>query len=113
MATDPFHTFASSVRSSLSSAQTLSRSYLDIVASHSPSSSQVITAHDRLADAIEALKADIDDVQQSVAVVRRSPERFQVSPQELASREALLAECQRELEVSRRSNPRASLPKAG
>ncbi|CAO1626294.1 unnamed protein product [Parajaminaea phylloscopi] len=97
MATDPFHTFASSVRSSLSEAQTLSRSYYDIAAAHPASSSQVITAHDRLADAIEALKADLDDVRQSVAVVRSAPERFGVDSPELARREALLTDCEREL----------------
>lgn len=92
MSTDPFHTFQSTVESSLRSAQDLSRAYLA-----SPPSQQQ-TAHDRLLDAIDALKQDLEDVRQSVNVVRRSPERFGVGEMELQKREGFLSQCEAQVE---------------
>lgn len=112
MASDPFHTFASTVRSSLTAARDLSAQYTSLIASASststssslrrpPPSSEddVLLAHDRLNDALEALKQDVDDVRQSVAVVRRSPERFAVDEAELGRREEFLRMCQEEVKV--------------
>lgn len=105
MASDPFHTFAASVRSSLTSARTLSHSYREAAASSSSSSSSrssidLIPLRDRLEDAIEALRSDLDDVRQSVQVVQKSPERFGVDEGELRQRQRFLSECEKEMEVS-------------
>lgn len=112
MSRDPYHDFASDLKSSLSSAQSLSQSYRQLVsqsASQSQSSAssssayntgEVESAHDRLSDAIEGLRQDVEDVKQSVLVVERSgPERFGVSPDELKSRKAFVAECEAEIKV--------------
>lgn len=105
MASDPFHTFAASVRSSLTSARTLSQSYREAAASSASSSSSrssidLIPLRDRLEDAIEALRSDLDDVRQSVQVVQKSPERFGVDEGELRQRQRFLNECEKEMEVS-------------
>lgn len=92
MSQDPFHTFASSVRSSLSSAQAL--------LSQSPSSyadHDSLTAQDRLADAIEALRSDLADVRQSVEVVQSNPQRFGVDEGELERRKGFLRECEEQM----------------
>lgn len=109
MSRDPYHDFASDLKSSLSSARSLSQSYRQLVSrsqAHASSSSSatnsgnVESAHDRLSDAIEGLRQDVEDVKQSVLVVERSgPERFGVSPEELRSRKAFVAECEAEVKV--------------
>lgn len=102
MATDPFHTFASTVRSSLAATRELSSTYTSLASSSSAAagSSELITAQDRLNDALEALQQDVEDVRQSVAVVKRSPERFGVDVGELRKREEFLRVCEAEVEVS-------------
>lgn len=98
MASDPFYTFSAALTSSLASARQLSTAYANLLASSGSSSSpQLITAHDRLNDALEALNQDVEDVQQSVSVVRRSPERFGVDSQELKRREEFLRQCERDV----------------
>lgn len=111
MSRDPYHDFASDLKSSLSSARSLSQSYRQLVsrsASQSQASSsssahnqaELESAYDRLSDAIEGLRQDVEDVKQSVLVVERSgPERFGVTPEELASRKAFVAECEAEVKV--------------
>ncbi|GAC96495.1 hypothetical protein PHSY_004075 [Pseudozyma hubeiensis SY62] len=109
MSRDPYHDFASDLKSSLSSARSLSQSYRQLVSrsqAHASSSSSatnsgdVESAHDRLSDAIEGLRQDVEDVKQSVLVVERSgPERFGVSPEELRSRKAFVAECEAEVKA--------------
>ncbi len=88
MSRDPYHDFASDLKSSLSSARfalaivssTFSRSASQSQASSSSSAhnqAELESAHDRLSDAIEGLRQDVEDVKQSVLVVERSgPERF-------------------------------------
>lgn len=111
MSRDPYHDFASDLKASLSSARSLSQSYQQLVTrstthSHASSSSSLHTpgeiqsAYDRLSDAIEGLRQDVEDVKQSVLVVERSgPERFGVTPEELQSRKAFVAECEAEVKV--------------
>lgn len=110
MSRDPYHDFASDLKNSLSSARSLSQSYQQLISSQASSSgpstsnrhgsSEVDSAHDRLSDAIEGLRQDVEDVKQSVAVVERSgPERFGVTPEELQSRKAFVAECEAEIKV--------------
>ncbi|KAJ9478462.1 t-SNARE coiled-coil homology domain-containing protein [Pseudozyma hubeiensis] len=109
MSRDPYHDFASDLKSSLSSARSLSQSYRQLVSrsqTHASSSSSatnsgdVESAHDRLSDAIEGLRQDVEDVKQSVLVVERSgPERFGVSPEELRSRKAFVSECEAEIKA--------------
>ncbi|PWN18261.1 hypothetical protein BCV69DRAFT_80086 [Microstroma glucosiphilum] len=107
MATDPFHTFASTVRSSLAATRELSETYNSLASASSSSaaagSSELITAQDRLNDALEALQQDVEDVRQSVAVVKRSPERFGVDVGELRKREEFLRVCEAEVEKLQRS----------
>ncbi|KAI3478420.1 hypothetical protein L1887_59627 [Cichorium endivia] len=63
-------------------------------------SSEIDSAHDRLSDAIEGLRQDVEDVKQSVAVVERSgPERFGVTPDELRRRKAFVEECEAEIKA--------------
>lgn len=108
MATDPFHTFASTVRSSLAATRELSSTYTSLAFSSSSAaagSSELITAQDRLNDALEALQQDVEDVRQSIAVVKRSPERFGVDVGELRKREEFLRVCEAEVEVSTAGRP--------
>lgn len=111
MSRDPYHDFASDLKSSLSSARSLSQSYRQLLSSqasasssssgHATSSSEVDSAYDRLSDAIEGLRQDVEDVKQSVLVVERSgPERFGVTPEELNKRKGFVAECESEINVS-------------
>ncbi|EST07466.1 Target SNARE coiled-coil domain protein [Kalmanozyma brasiliensis GHG001] len=109
MSRDPYHDFASDLKSSLSSARSLSESYRQLIArttsqsqasSSSNSQAEVESAHDRLSDAIEGLRQDVEDVKQSVLVVERSgPERFGVTPEELNNRKAFVAECEAEVKA--------------
>lgn len=108
MSRDPYHDFASDLKASLSSARSLSQSYRQLVArsnsqsqaSTSSSAGDIESAYDRLSDAIEGLRQDVEDVKQSVLVVERSgPERFGVTPQELKNRKAFVAECEAEVKV--------------
>lgn len=100
MASDPYHTFASDLRSSLRSAQDLGQSYQDLRRSVSPSSPSLREAHDRLLDALEALQGDVADVKESVDVVERSgPERFGVAQEELEERRRFVKSCTEELRV--------------
>lgn len=109
MSRDPYHDFASDLKASLSSARSLSHSYRQLIArstsqsqasSSSNSQAEAQSAHDRLSDAIEGLRQDVEDVKQSVLVVERSgPERFGVTPEELSSRKAFVAECEAEVKV--------------
>ena len=109
MSRDPYHDFASDLKSSLASARSLSQSYRQLLSqsqtlssSGSTHSSDIDSAHDRLSDAIEGLRQDVEDVKQSVLVVERSgPERFGVTPEELKSRKAFVAECEAEVKVRR------------
>ncbi len=105
--------FASDLKSSLASARSLSESYRQLVARSAASSasgaggsssrrtsSEIDSAHDRLSDAIEGLRQDVEDVKQSVAVVERSgPERFGVTPDELRRRKAFVEECEAEIKA--------------
>lgn len=109
MSRDPYHDFASDLRASLSSARSLCQVYQDQIgqaSSQSGSSSRrastdVGSAHDRLCDAIEGLRQDVEDVKQSVLVVERSgAERFGVSPDELVRRKKFVEECEAEIKVS-------------
>ncbi|GAC76445.1 sodium/hydrogen exchanger protein [Moesziomyces antarcticus T-34] len=113
MSRDPYHDFASDLKSSLASARSLSESYRQLVARSAASSasgaggsssrrtsSEIDSAHDRLSDAIEGLRQDVEDVKQSVAVVERSgPERFGVTPDELRRRKAFVEECEAEIKA--------------
>ncbi|PWN30949.1 hypothetical protein BDZ90DRAFT_29546 [Jaminaea rosea] len=92
MSQDPFHTFSSSLRSSLSSAHALSQSYTS-----ARTSSDHLTAHDRLADAIEALRSDVADVRQSVNVVQSNPARFGVDESEVDRRKEFLRDCEEQM----------------
>ena len=108
MSRDPYHDFASDLKSSLSSARSLSQSYRQLLQSSSStarasssSGGEVDSAYDRLSDAIEGLRQDVEDVKQSVLVVERSgPERFGVTPEELKRRKEFVAECEAEIDVS-------------
>ncbi|EPQ31759.1 uncharacterized protein PFL1_01091 [Pseudozyma flocculosa PF-1] len=112
MSRDPYHDFAADLRTSLASARSLSQTYTQLLSSSSSSSSSsqssargrpkrsddLQSAHDRLADALEGLRQDVEDVKQSVQVVERSgPERFGVSPDELHSRKRFVRECEDEI----------------
>lgn len=109
MSRDPYHDFASDLTSSLSSARSLSQTYRQLVSQSQSSSSASWSAHnaseldstyDRLSDAIEGLRQDVEDVKQSVLVVERSgPERFGVTPEELKKRKEFVAECEAEVKV--------------
>jgi syntaxin 6 len=58
------------------------------------------SSYDRLSDAIEGLRQDVEDVKQSVSVVERSgPERFGVSAEELRDRKRFVDQCEAEVEV--------------
>ncbi|SPC66712.1 related to syntaxin family member TLG1 [Ustilago sp. UG-2017b] len=106
MSRDPYHDFASDLKSSLSSARSLSQSYRQLLQSSSStartsssSGGEVDSAYDRLSDAIEGLRQDVEDVKQSVLVVERSgPERFGVTPEELKRRKEFVAECEAEID---------------
>ncbi|PWZ00789.1 hypothetical protein BCV70DRAFT_237118 [Testicularia cyperi] len=108
MSRDPYHDFASDLKSSLSSARALSQLYQSLLSGSSSSvsgagssrrnSSELESAHDRLQDAIEGLRQDVEDVKQSVLVVERSgPERFGVSLEELRNRKKFVEECEAEI----------------
>ncbi|KAN0061638.1 hypothetical protein ACQY0O_006564 [Thecaphora frezii] len=102
MSRDPYHDFAADLRNSLSSARALSQTYLDLLSSSSSSasrrSSDLQSAYDRLSDALEALRQDVEDVKQSVHVVERSgPERFGVTPDELQRRKQFTHQCERQI----------------
>ncbi|SPO22950.1 related to syntaxin family member TLG1 [Ustilago trichophora] len=107
MSRDPYHDFATDLKSSLSSARSLSQSYRQLLSRSQASSSsstqntgEIESAYDRLSDAIEGLRQDVEDVKQSVLVVERSgPERFGVTPEELKSRKAFVAECEAEVKA--------------
>lgn len=103
MSRDPYHDFASDLKSSLSSARSLCQDYERQIGRASSSrrgSADVGSAHDRLCDAIEGLRQDVEDVKQSVVVVERSgPERFGVSPEELSRRKKFVEECEIEIKV--------------
>lgn len=113
MSTDPFNTFTTSVTNSLNTTQDLSRQYLSLLSSSRSSSSQdeIRTAHDRFLDALDALKSDVEDVRQSIHVVKRSPERFGVDHQEMSRRQAFLDRCQSQVEALEREA--GSQPKRG
>ncbi|KAK0557510.1 hypothetical protein OC846_000498 [Tilletia horrida] len=106
MSRDPYHDFASDLRNSLQSARTLSHNYTSLLSSSSSSSSSpgaasgaIQEAHDRLADAIEGLRQDVQDVRESVAIVQRAgPERFGVGVEELEGRVKFVKDCEREIE---------------
>ncbi|KAK0528331.1 hypothetical protein OC842_004577 [Tilletia horrida] len=105
MSRDPYHDFASDVRTSLQSARALSSAYVSLLSSHASASasasgsSQIQEAHDRLADAIEGLRQDVQDVRESVAIVQRAgAERFGVGAEELAGRVQFVRECEGEIE---------------
>ncbi|CAD6930952.1 unnamed protein product [Tilletia controversa] len=101
MSRDPYHDFASDLRTSLSTARALSQTYTSLLA-NPPSSSQnnsLQDAHDRLGDAIEGLRQDVQDVRESVAIVQRAgAERFGVGVEELEGRVRFVSECEAEIE---------------
>lgn len=104
MATDPYHTFASELRSSLVSAQALAQTYTRALSrgggAGAAQRDAQRSAHDDLLDALEALQSDVQDVRASVAVVSKSPERFGLSAGELEERKRFVRECDEEIEVS-------------
>lgn len=101
MSRDPYHDFANDLKASLSSARSLSHTYRSLLqSSSSPQNSEIDSAHDRLSDAIEGLRQDVEDVKQSVAVVEKSgPERFGVTPEELQKRRDFVRECEGEIKA--------------
>ncbi|PWN47583.1 hypothetical protein IE53DRAFT_243384 [Violaceomyces palustris] len=105
MSRDPYHDFASDLRSNLESAHSLSQSYLSLLSSSSSSTNSHLfeddlrSAHDRLSDALQGLKEDLQDVQESVSVLQRSgPERFGVDPNELEARKRFVDECRQKIQ---------------
>lgn len=107
MATDPYHTFASELRSSLVSAQALASTYTRTLARGGGGAAQRDTqrsAHDDLLDALEALQSDVQDVRASIAVVAKSPERFGLSAGELEERKRFVRQCDEEIEVRLRTS---------
>ncbi|KAE8212380.1 hypothetical protein CF327_g3985 [Tilletia walkeri] len=100
MSRDPYHDFASDLRSSLTTARSLSQTYTSLLStSPSSSSNAVQEAHDRLADAIEGLRQDVQDVRESVSIVQRAgAERFGVGVEELEGRVRFVRECEGEIE---------------
>ncbi|CAD6975601.1 unnamed protein product, partial [Tilletia controversa] len=114
MSRDPYHDFASDLRTSLSTARALSQTYTSLLA-NPPSSSQnnsLQDAHDRLGDAIEGLRQDVQDVRESVAIVQRAgAERFGVGVEELEGRVRFVSECEAEIEREMgRADPFSLLP---
>lgn len=97
MATDPYHSFAAELRTSLKSAQELASAYSAGSATSTGDTDARRTAHDALLDALEALEADIADVRESVAVVSKSPERFGLDEYELGKRRQFVKDCDEHL----------------
>ncbi|CAO1635455.1 unnamed protein product [Sympodiomycopsis kandeliae] len=96
MATDPFHTFQSTVESSLHSAQQLSQTYHTSL-QRGKSQDELQLNQDRLEDSIEALKQDVEDVKQSINVVQSNPARFGIDEVELERRRGFLQSVQDEI----------------
>ena len=101
MATDPYHSFAADLKSSLSAAQKLASDYDRIKRSGIQGSSEERTIYQRLQDSLEALENDIGDVRESVQMIEaRGPERFGVDSNELSRRKAFVRECENQMKVS-------------
>jgi t-SNARE syntaxin family protein len=123
MSTDPYHTFAADLRSSLDTARQLSRRYqalqkqqprrLEGSQRGAPSSSsssshsngidlQLQDTHRELQDQLEALENDLADIQESVEMLeKRGPELFGVDANELRKRKQFVQTCTDEIRVSR------------
>lgn len=120
MATDPYHTFAADLRSSLESARQLSHRYTTLqqqkkeqrISSSSSTSSSSLASplgidneirevYTNLQDQLENLENDINDVQESVEMLeRRGPELFGVDSAELGRRKRFVQNCTDEVRVS-------------
>lgn len=103
MATDPYHSFAADLKSSLSAAQKLGSDY-DRIKRSGTGGQEEQTIYQRLQDSLEALENDIGDVRESVQMIEaRGPERFGVDSNELSRRKAFVRECENQMQVSVRS----------
>lgn len=106
MSRDPYHDFARDLRASLSNASSLAASYSRIRSSlparDRTGSDELRRAQDELAEALEALETDIEDVRESVKAVQKAgPERFGVDHEELERRKRFVSDCEKEIDVSR------------
>lgn len=100
MASDPYHSVAAELRTSLAAAQQLARQH-----STRNSGKESSDAHGaaRLHDALDALESDMADVRASVNMLEaRGPERFGVDAHEFQRRKAFVAECEAAFEVGAR-----------
>lgn len=125
MATDPYHTFAADVKTSLYQARQLSDRYKSLarqkkeggqhafsnnVAAASSSSSsldgggivfQLQETYTELQDHLESLESDIHDIQESVEMLeKRGPELFGVDSAELGRRKRFVQNCSDDVRVS-------------
>jgi len=102
MATDPYHSFAADLKSSLSATQKLTSDYDRIKRSGGGGGTrEEQTIYQKLQDSLEALENDIGDVRESVQMIEaRGPERFGVDSYELSRRKAFVRECENQLQVS-------------
>lgn len=129
MATDPYHTFAADLKTSLDQARQLSNRYKSLAkqkrqggrhsfttttnhynagASSSSSSlngdgieSQLQDTYTELQDHLESLESDIHDIQEIVEMLeKRGPELFGVNSAELGKRKRFVQSCSDEVRVS-------------
>jgi chromosome segregation ATPase len=119
MATDPYHTFAADLRSSLDQARQLSQRYQALQVQRnreakssstypqSPSNyrdnvdTQLHDTYNQLQEQLETIENDINDVQESVEMLeKRGPALFNVDSAELGRRKRFVQSCTDEVRVS-------------
>ena len=106
MATDPYHTFAADLRSSLDQARQLSRRYQalqkhDRDARSASLDSELQSLYSELQEQLETIEDDINDVQESVEMLeKRGPALFNVDSAELTRRKRFVQTCTDEVRVS-------------
>ncbi|KDN37531.1 hypothetical protein K437DRAFT_229151 [Tilletiaria anomala UBC 951] len=115
MSHDPYHEFARDLRTDLESAKDLARSYQSLRQNRSHYTEAEITSScDKLQDALEGLKSDLEDIKQSVDVVSRVPKRFGLDEAEIDQRRRFVQDCERQIDdLSRSMSQSAQAPSFG